>query len=307
VARRRRRTGREVNGILLLDKPRGMTSNQALQAVKRIYRAQKAGHTGSLDPLATGLLPVCLGEATKISGFLLDADKAYSARCRLGIRTDSADADGEIIATRPVVNISRERIEQALAKFMGDIQQIPPMHSAIKQNGTPLYKLAHQGIEVEREPRQVSIHEIRLVRWESEELDIYVHCSKGTYIRTLADDLGEELGCGAHITDLRRERVEPFSGESMVALQTLETLAQQGNEALDACLLPVEAALKQWPAVKLSTESAFYLRQGQAVFVPRVKGQGWVRLYENEEDFIGVGVIQDDGKVAPKRLMNMAN
>ena len=181
------------------------------------------------------------------------------------------------------------------------------MHSAIKQNGTPLYKLAHQGIEVEREPRRVKIHEIRLLCWEGEELEIYVHCSKGTYIRTLADDLGEELGCGAHITDLRRERVEPFSGETMLTLQTLEALAQQDVKALDASLLPVEAALKQWPAVILSTESAFYLRQGQAVFVPRVKGQGWVRLYDNEEDFMGVGVIQDDGKVAPKRLMNMTN
>lgn len=307
MARRRRRTGREVNGILLLDKPRGMTSNQALQAVKRLYRAQKAGHTGSLDPLATGLLPICLGEATKISGFLLDADKAYTARCRLGIKTDSADADGHVIATRPVVDVSQQRIEQALTNYLGDIQQIPPMHSAIKQNGMPLYKLAHQGIEVEREPRRVTIHEIKLLHWAEDEMDIYVHCSKGTYIRTLADDLGEDLGCGAHITALRRKRVEPFDGENMLTLEALEALAQQSDDALDACLLPMESALKQWPAVKLSAESAFYLCKGQAVFVPHTKGQGLVRLYNNEENFIGVGVITDDGKVAPKRLMNMTN
>ena len=304
---RRRRTGREVNGILLLDKPQGITSNQALQRVKRLFRAQKAGHTGSLDPLATGLLPICLGEATKVSGFLLEADKAYTASCRLGVRTDSADADGQVISTRPVEGITQQRIEQALFGFLGDIQQVPPMHSAIKQNGMPLYKLAHQGIEVEREARQIRIHDLKLLRWEADELDISVHCSKGTYVRTLVDDLGEELGCGAHITALRRERVEPFGGEGMLTLTALESLAEQGDEVLDASLLPVEEALKKWPAVKLSVESAFYLGQGQAVFVPNMKGQGWVRLYNNEENFLGVGVITDDGKVAPKRLMNMTN
>lgn len=304
---RRRHSGRAVNGILLLDKPQGITSNAALQVAKRLFKAQKAGHTGSLDPLATGLLPLCFGEATKVSGFLLDADKAYTACCQLGVRTDSADADGKMIEQRPVGEITAQQVSKLMEDFTGEQQQIPPMHSAIKQNGTPLYKLAHQGKEVERQPRTVTIHELRLLRLEGDQLEIYVHCSKGTYIRTLADDIGQALGCGAHITALRRERVDPFESEKMVTMAQLEALARQGDEALDACLLPIEAALKQWPAVNLSPDSAFYLRKGQAVFVPNMREQGWLRLYDAEQQFIGIGVLQDDGKVAPKRLMNMAN
>ena len=301
---RRRRHGRAVNGILLLDKPRGMTSNAALQVVKRLFQAQKAGHTGSLDPLATGLLPLCFGEATKISGFLLDADKAYTATCQLGIRTDSADADGQVIEQRPVGELTAEQVRQVMAQYVGDYEQTPPMHSAVKQNGTPLYKLAHQGLEVERKSRTVSIHELNLTRLAGDQLEFYVHCSKGTYVRTLADEIGQDLGCGAHITALRRVRVEPFETENMLTLAQLEALAARGEEALDASLLPIEAALKQWPAVNLSPDSAFYLCQGQAVFVPNMNQAGLLRLYDVHQRFIGIGMLQEDGKVAPKRLMN---
>lgn len=303
----RRRSGRVVNGILLLDKSTGMTSNKALQTAKHLFKAQKAGHTGSLDPLATGLLPLCFGEATKISGFLLDADKSYTATCKLGVRTNSADSDGDVIDTRPVTGIDKDLVQQSFQTFLGEIEQIPPMHSAIKQNGVPLYKLAHKGLEVARESRPVTIHEIRLVRLDGDELEIFVRCSKGTYIRTLADDIGEALGCGAHITALRREGVDPFNSEGMVTLAQLEELAEQGTEALDQLLLPMEAAINQWPAVELSADAAFYVRQGQAVFVAKLPGQGLVRLYEGKTDFMGIGIIMDDGKVAPKRLMNMAN
>ena len=300
---RRRNRGRNVHGILLLDKPAGLTSNRALQMVKRLYNANKAGHTGSLDPLATGMLPICLGEATKVSGFLLDADKRYHALIRLGVKTDSGDADGEVIETRSVPPLSRERVSEVLEGFLGTQMQTPPMHSAIKQQGVPLYKLAHQGIEVERKAREVTIHDIQLRRLEGDELEIDVHCSKGTYIRTLAEDIGEALGCGAHIAALRRTGVGGLEMAHLVDLDTLESLAEEGFEALDALLVPAGDALPDWPAVRLSEDASYYLRQGQPVFVPQLKASGWVRLYRGEEEFLGLGTVLDDGRVAPKRLL----
>ena len=300
---RRRNRGRDVHGVLLLDKPIGITSNTALQRVKRLFDARKAGHTGSLDPLASGMLPICLGEATKISGYLLSADKHYRAVCKLGIKTDSGDADGEIIERRDVGLLEREGVVEVLEGFIGRITQIPPMHSAIKRNGTPLYKLAHQGIEVEREAREVVIHQLQLIRLDGDELEFDVHCSKGTYVRTLAEDIGEKLGCGAHIIALRRTGVGVMAGSEMVSAETLDSLAQQGFEALDELLTPMEEALADWPEVRLSEDASFYLRQGQAVFVPRVQERGLVRLFSGEADFLGLGTVLDDGRVAPKRLL----
>jgi tRNA pseudouridine55 synthase len=293
-----------VNGVLLLDKPTGITSNAALQRVKRLFNANKAGHTGSLDPLASGMLPICLGEATKISGYLLSADKEYQASLKLGVTTDSADADGEIVQTRPVEAFSESRIREVLESFLGKISQIPPMHSAIKQNGQPLYKLAHQGIEVAREPREITIHSLALLRFEGDELDIAVRSSKGTYIRTLAEDIGEALGCGAHITKLRRTGVGALDGQQMYSLESLEAIVEQsGAWALDKLLMPMESMLPDWPEVRLSEDASFYLCQGQPVFVPQLKDRGWVRLYASDERFLGLGTVLDDGRVAPKRLM----
>lgn len=297
------RDRRPISGVLLLDKPVGWTSNAALQAVKRLYQAQKAGHTGSLDPLASGLLPICLGEATKLSGLLLNADKAYRFIGRLGVTTTTGDAEGEILVTRPVGPLGRERVEAALRRFTGTIQQVPPMYSALKRNGQPLYKLARKGIEVERAPREVIVRELRLLRLDGEELECELRCSKGTYVRTLATDLGEELGCGAHVAALRRTAVEPYDTARMVTLEALRERAEQGLAALDEALLPVDSALPDWPAVRVRGDAAFYLRQGQPILAPRAPTQGWVRLYEGEERFLGIGEILDDGRVALRRLL----
>ncbi len=301
---RRRNKGRNVNGILLLDKPSGLTSNAALQIVKRLFQAAKAGHTGSLDPLASGLLPICLGEATKVSGFLLDADKHYRVRCKLGERTATGDAEGEVIETRPVEGLDAARIEAVFERFRGDIEQVPPMYSALKHQGQRLYALARQGVEVERQARQVTIHSLVLLAWDPPYLDLDVRCTKGTYVRTLAEDIGETLGCGAHVAELRRLGVGPYDQAGMVGLDRLQDLvAAEGPAALDALLLPIETALSQWPDVRLSADAAFYLRQGQPVVVPHAPTSGWVRLYAGDRQFLGMGEILDDGRVAPKRLM----
>lgn len=307
MTRRQRQRGREVNGILLLDKPFGITSNDALQQVKRLFDARKAGHTGNLDPMATGLLPLCLGEATKVSAFLLDADKRYRGTCKLGVRTNTGDADGEAIETRPVEAYSEAQVREVLARFTGEIEQIPPMHSAIKHQGQPLYKLAHQGLEVERQPRRVTIYELSLVHLEGDELEIDVHCSKGTYIRTLAEEIGAALGCGAHLNQLRRTMAGPFTEAGMVTMEQLkQLLLEGGQDAIDGLLLPIEDALAGWPAINLTANLAYYVRQGQAVQVSQAPTQGWVRLFGPEGDFIGVGHILDDGRVAPKRLFHTA-
>ena len=306
MGRRHRNSNlRRVNGILLLDKPAGLTSNAALQVGKRMYRARKAGHTGSLDPLATGLLPLCFGEATKISGFLLDADKHYTVTCRFGERTTTGDAEGETVALRPAGGLTGRQVAGALDGFTGEIEQIPPMYSALKHKGERLYKLAREGVEVAREPRQVTIHAIELLDFTAPEATIRVHCSKGTYVRTLVEDIGEKLGCGAHVAALRRTGVGPFGEDGMQTMDMLEaTLADGGEHALDRLLLPVESGLAQWPGVNLSADAAFYLRQGQPVLVPQAPTDGWVRLYEGETHFLGMGEILDDGRVAPRRLMS---
>lgn len=266
---RRNRRGRTVSGILLLDKPAGITSNGILQEVKHLYFAQKAGHTGSLDPIATGILPICLGEATKFSGFLLNADKSYRAECQLGVVTRSADSEGEIVRERPVEDITEDKIVEALTQFMGDIKQIPPMHSAIKVNGQPLYKLAHQGIEIEREPRPVTIYELEFVSLDSDndKMVLDIHCSKGTYVRTLVEDIGEVLGCGAHVSGLRRTTLGPFSESDIVTIDELKQLKDEFkqqeeaelselNQKLDAYLLPLDSAVSDYAGVYLDRDSS---------------------------------------------------
>jgi len=287
----------------LLDKPSGITSNDALQQVKRLYFARKAGHTGSLDPLASGVLPICMGEATKVSAFLLDADKRYQVRCQLGIRTATADAEGEILDTRPVESYSDQQLETVLDGFRGDIEQIPPMYSALKHEGQRLYKLARQGVEVEREARPVSIYQLSVSGRGRDWIDLDVHCSKGTYVRTLAEDIGEKLGCGAHVSALRRNSVGPYGEQQLVTLEQLQALKQNDMPAMDKLLLSIETALTQWPDVELSANAAFYLQQGQPVLVPHAPTSGWVRLYESNRHFLGMGEILDDGRVAPRRLM----
>ena len=305
----RRQRGREVSGVIVIDKPHGISSNDAVQAVKRIYRAQKVGHTGSLDPLATGVLPLCLGEATKLSQFLLDSDKEYRARIKLGIRTDSGDAAGRILEERPVSGIDRAAVEAVLKDFRGEIEQVPSMFSAIKHHGQPLYKLARQGIEVERKARRVTIHRNEIVAFEGDEFELMIHCSKGTYVRTIAEEIGERLGCGAHVCALRRLRAGPYGETDMVSLETLERVRERGGHgALDALLLPLSSAVANWPVVSLSDATAFYIRQGQPVLVPHAPTSGRVQLMEQSTDgsngsFIGVGEILDDGRVAPRRLV----
>ena len=300
--RRQKGRGRAISGILVLDKPTGVGSNEVLQRVKRLYRARKAGHTGSLDRLASGLLPICFGEATKLSGYLLNADKHYVSTFRLGVATSTGDAEGEVVSRRPVPAFSARMLERAAAGFRGEIEQIPPMHSALKHKGKRLYQLAHEGIVVEREPRRVTIHRFDVLRAEGERIDVEVLCSKGTYIRTLAEDLGAALGCGASVETLRRIGAGPFTADDMTDLATLESLAEGDSGALDALLRPMEAAVSRWPSVLLPEGVAFYLRKGQPVLVPHSPTEGWVRIHAERAGFIGVGEVLDDGRIAPRRL-----
>ena len=303
----RRRRGRPVDGILILDKPLGLSSNRALQMAKRLYFAAKAGHTGSLDPLATGVLPLCFGEATKFSQYLLDADKAYQSTFVLGVATATGDAEGEILQTCDASSITEAGVSRALEAFRGEIEQVPSMFSAIKQNGQPLYKLARQGIEVERKARKVVIKRLELRAYrggDKPEVDIYLECSKGTYVRSIAEDLGVALGCGAHVSALRRTRAGPFSIEDSVSMTTLEEL--KGNEQMaemDALLLPADSALGGLPLVRLTESGGYYIRQGQPVQVPNAPSDGMVRVALETGEFLGVGEILDDGRVAPRRLI----
>ncbi|MCC7413087.1 MAG: tRNA pseudouridine(55) synthase TruB [Gammaproteobacteria bacterium] len=304
MATGRRRHERNVSGILLLDKPVGCSSNEVLQRVKRLFHARKAGHTGSLDVPASGLLPLCFGEATKMSGFLLDAAKRYHAVFRLGVRTSTGDAKGEVVETRPTAGIDAARVRAALARFRGEIDQVPPMHSAIKRAGTPLYKLAYAGETVEREARKVTVFEFELLSLVDDHAEVEVHCSKGTYVRTLAEDVGAALGCGGSVAALRRLEVGPFSLAAAVTLAALERQAAEGGaESLDALLLPADAALARHPDVQLSEDAAYYLRRGQPVLVARAPRSGLVRLYDGERRFLGVGEVLDDGRIAPRRLL----
>jgi tRNA pseudouridine55 synthase len=303
MGRRRRAKGRVVNGILVLDKPLGISSNAALQQVKRLFKAQKAGHTGSLDPLATGMLPICFGITTRLSAFLLDADKHYSVRVRLGETTATGDAEGEVLQTRPTEGIGETEIVAILPIFLGVISQLPPMYSALKHHGKRLYELAREGVEVEREPRQITIHDLQLGAVEGKEFELHIHCSKGTYVRTLAEDIGEVLGCGAHVVGLRRTGVGPYTQLPMLTMDQLETAAEQGMQALDDLLLPPDSALADWPAIHLNADMGFYIKQGQPLLVPKAPTEGWVRLYQGEDEFLGVGEILNDGRVAPRRLL----
>ncbi len=295
--------GRNINGIVVLDKARGLSSNGVLQEVKRLYDANKAGHTGSLDPLATGVLPLCFGEATKVSQFLLNSDKKYRARVKLGIRTDSGDSEGRVIDSRSEFVVNRKDVEKALRNFEGEIDQIPPMHSALKVNGVPLYKLARKGETIEREPRRITIYSIELTEFAVDELELEIACSKGTYIRTIADDLGQLLGCGAHIIALRRTQAGVFTEQDCVSVETLKAEKEaSGFDQLDQHLIPMDEAVAHLPEVILPGITASHIKNGQAVLVRHLPEEGLVRLYE-EEQFIGIGCIDDDGMVAPKRLI----
>lgn len=303
---RRKTRGRNISGILVVDKQSGSSSNDVVQFAKRLYGARKVGHTGSLDPLATGVLPLCFGEATKFSQFLLSSDKVYLARIQLGVATASGDSEGDIIAEKPVPDLTEEQVESALDAFRGEISQIPSMFSALKHKGQPLYKLARQGIEVEREPRQVTVFSNELLERTADTLLLKIHCSKGTYVRSIAEDLGAALGCGGHVIELRRLQAGPFCEADLVTIEALEQAKETGG--LDALLQPVSSAVSQWPEVQLSANSTFYVRQGQPVQVAHAPTEGWVRLMdETGKDggaFIGVGEIIDDGRVAPRRLVN---
>ncbi|MCR9106725.1 MAG: tRNA pseudouridine(55) synthase TruB [Gammaproteobacteria bacterium] len=291
----------------MLDKPVGFSSNQALQVVKRLYFAAKAGHTGSLDPLATGVLPLCFGEATKFSQYLLDADKAYESTFAFGIATATGDAEGEVVATADASALTQAQVEHALAAFRGHIEQTPPMYSAIKRDGQPLYKLARLGQQVEREARSVEIKtlELRAFRGgEHPEVDVFMECSKGTYVRAVAEDLGQALGCGAHVSALRRTQAGPFTLENSVSLSTLESLkANDQLQQMDAFIQPADAALRGLPLVELSESGGFYMRQGQPVQVRNAPCNGMVRVALESGEFLGVGEILDDGRVAPRRLI----
>ena len=299
----KRKSGRNVHGIILLDKRLGVSSNRALQEVRRLFNANKAGHTGSLDPLATGLLPICLGEATKVSSYLLDADKRYQVTCQLGILTDSGDSDGNVIETKPVAEFSQQQLATLVKQFVGEQQQVPPMYSALKHQGQPLYKLARQGIEVERKSRQITIYDIQILACTTDTFTLDVTCSKGTYIRTLVEDISQALGCGGHVTMLRRIEVAGYQEAQSISIEQLDSLAQQeGIAALDKCLLPTEDALPDWPAIDVSDEMVTALRYGQAVQVEHAFERANVRLFDQEKAFLGLGEMSETGLVAPKRV-----
>ncbi|GAB3341428.1 MULTISPECIES: tRNA pseudouridine(55) synthase TruB [Chromohalobacter] len=301
----RRRRGIPVDGVLLLDKAQGISSNHALQQVRRLYEAQKAGHTGTLDPMATGLLPICFGEATKFSAYLLDADKTYRTHVRLGETTDSGDAEGTLVERHSVPALVEQDIEAVLARFRGDIEQIPPMYSALKHQGRPLYELAREGKQVERAARRVRVYDMRLLSCEAEGFELEVRCSKGTYIRTLAEDIGRALGCGAHITSLRRLRSGPFDADAM---QGFEALEQMDGASRQARLLPVDAMLPHVPALEVAAIESRRLLQGQRARVDTgaLAPDETARLY-HDGAFLGLVSVTTPGEVMPRRLRNTAS
>lgn len=307
----RRKRGRDVHGILLLDKPGGVTSNRILQQIKRLYDANKAGHTGTLDPLATGMLPICFGEATKMSGFLLDADKEYLAGARFGVTTDTADREGEVLITRALPDAFGEALLcQAMESFNGLIEQVPPMYSALKHNGQRLHELARAGQVVERKARQVSISELSLISLHGDLAMLRVRCSKGTYIRTLVEDIGETLGCGAHIESLRRTEVSPFGGCNMQPMDELMTLAEDDQQAgLDRCLLPIDRAINHLPVITTNESGKSHFKQGRQVANPTVQSLSdgeLIRVYGPADDFLGLGSLAEAGaKISPKKVLNL--
>ncbi len=286
-----------------MDKPAGISSNDVVQQAKRLFGAQKVGHTGSLDPLATGVLPLCFGEATKFSQYLLDANKTYWTRIRLGVSTETGDADGEVIAQVDATAITQTQVSDALETFVGEIEQIPSMYSALKHQGQPLYKLARQGIEVERAPRTVTIYSAELLQFAEAYIELRVHCSKGTYIRSLAEDLGAALGCGGHVSALRRLAAGPYAEAQAVTLEQVSVIGDP--QEMDALLLPVASAVSSWPSVRLHEDTAHYVRQGQPVQVAHAPTDGWVQIFESAEEdrFLGVGEVLTDGRIAPRRLV----
>ncbi|MGE1560361.1 tRNA pseudouridine(55) synthase TruB [Pantoea septica] len=307
---RPRRRGRDVHGVFLLDKQQGASSNDVLQKVKRLFNANKAGHTGALDPLATGMLPICLGEATKFSQYLLDSDKRYRVIARLGERTDTSDADGNIVETRPV-SFSQDQLDAALESFRGETMQVPTMFSALKYQGRKLYEYAREGVTVPREARPITVFELQFIRWEGNELELEIHVSKGTYIRTIIDDLGEKLGCGAHVIMLRRLQVARYPIEKMMTLEQLQAVATTISTAetpdyapLDALLLPMDSPADAFPIVNLSSAVAAFFKQGMPVQAADAPQQGLVRVTEGDaHKFIGMAEVAADGRVAPRRLV----
>ena len=294
---------RGVDGLLLFDKSVGLSSNQALQRVRRLYRARKAGHCGSLDPLASGLLPICFGEATKFSSYLLDADKVYRADCQLGVTTDTGDAEGEVVVRRPV-EVSEAGLRTAMAGLTGEIEQVPPMYSALRHQGKRLYELARAGETVERRPRSIRIFRLDLLEFEGDRLVFEVHCSKGTYVRTLAEDLGEALGCGAHLTALRRTAVQQFDAATSLDEAALSALAGQGEAEIDARLIPIPIMLAHFPECRLTDAQTRAIRHGKSISDPVGATSGIHRLVDPEGDFIGLGEIAGEGELKAKRLMN---
>lgn len=314
----KKRKGRAVNGIILLDKGLGLSSNHALQQVKRIFNAAKAGHTGALDPLASGMLPICLGEATKFSQFLLDADKTYLVTAKLGVRTTTSDADGEVVETKPV-EVSESQLYAAAEQFKGPIKQVPSMFSALKHQGKPLYFYARQGIDIPRDARDITIFSLSIDRFENDEVDMTVHCSKGTYIRSLVDDLGQLLGCGAYVSRLHRTQVTDYPVDQMISVEALQAmkdnidadtadfLDDQTFTAMDALLLPMDSAVKSLDSVELAELAEGFFRNGNPVNFngsANHSQDSLVRVYSQASGrFLGVGFIDLDGKVAPKRTV----
>jgi len=294
----RKRRGRPVSGILLLDKPAGASSNGVLQRVRWLFKAQKAGHTGSLDPLATGMLPICFGEATKLSGYLLDADKCYTVTAQLGTATTTGDAEGEVVEHG---SLDPRSFVDAAQDFVGEIEQIPPMYSAVKHQGRRLYELARAGETVERKRRRICIHAIDLIDQTTESVTLSVSCSKGTYIRTLVEDIAKAAGGCAHVAALHRTQAGPFEG-AMVSMDQIESLSDD-VAALDQLLLPATTAVVDWPTVHVNADSAYFLRRGQAVQVPKAPTEGLVAMLGPGNDLIGIGEILDDGRVGPRRVM----
>ncbi len=296
----RNKKGRDVHGILLLDKSLGVSSNRALQEVKRLYNANKAGHTGSLDPLATGLLPVCFGEATKVSAYLLDQDKRYHVVVQLGIVTDTGDAEGVVIQSSPVAPFTKSELENCLKAFVGPIDQVPPMYSALKHQGRKLYEYARDGLTIERKPRRITIYQLELIEYNQDQLMLDVHCSKGTYIRTLAEDIGQALGCGGSVNKLRRLTVGSFS---INQAHTIEQLLEMDDEQLLQSMIAVDNPLSGMPAVNVTAEQAKAIKHGQALQIDN-SVQGMVRIY-SQESFLGLGEMFLDGKLAPKKLFHL--
>lgn len=299
---RRNKKGRNLTGIIVIDKPTGRSSNHVLQQVKRLFDAKKAGHTGSLDPLATGVLPICLGEATKVSSYLLDGDKRYQVTCQLGVTTDSGDSDGKVVSELLVPDITEQSLLALLPRFMGEQQQVPPMYSALKFQGQPLYKLARQGIEIERKSRTVTIHDIILLSYTPDSFTLEVTCSKGTYIRTLVEDISLAMNTGGHVIMLRRIESAGYAIEQAVTIESLVQIAEHDMAALDELLLPAEHALPNWPSVKADDQQVIALRMGQQIQVKQAYESAQIRLFDRLGCFLGLGEMSEAGTISPKRV-----